>query len=148
MTMNTTNSKRAGKITKFNYMLILQIMSVHFQSHRHLFNVSITSVQDLLNVKQKVRKELITQSRCHLFKTCWEKWQSRCCLFKTCRKNDSVQLNDKIIIHFSKKCPNTSKTSHVHLQCVHNNCAKFEESQFKGVRGVDCRLFKTWWKND
>jgi hypothetical protein len=27
--------------------------------------------------------------------------------------------------------------SHAHLQCVHNNCARFEESQRKGVRGAD-----------
>jgi hypothetical protein len=28
-------------------------------------------------------------------------------------------------------------SSHAHLQCVHNNCAKFEECQHKGVREVD-----------
>jgi hypothetical protein len=29
------------------------------------------------------------------------------------------------------------KKSHAHLQCVHNNCARFEECQPKGVKGVD-----------
>jgi hypothetical protein len=36
-----------------------------------------------------------------------------------------------------EKCPNTSKKSHAHLQCVHNNYARFEECQLKGVGGVD-----------
>jgi hypothetical protein len=36
-----------------------------------------------------------------------------------------------------QKCPYTSKKSNAHLQCVHNNCAKFEECQPKGVNGVD-----------
>jgi hypothetical protein len=53
---------------------------------------------------------------------------------------------------FFENCPNTSKKSHAHLQCVHNNCARLEECQLKGVGGVDytlyCRLFKTCWKND
>jgi hypothetical protein len=35
------------------------------------------------------------------------------------------------------KCPNTSKKSHAHLQCVHNNSARLEECQLKGVGGVD-----------
>jgi hypothetical protein len=38
---------------------------------------------------------------------------------------------------FFEKCPNTSKKSHAHLQYVHNNCARFEECQLKGVGGVD-----------
>jgi hypothetical protein len=38
---------------------------------------------------------------------------------------------------FFEKCPNTFKKSHAHLQCVHNNCARFEECQLKGVGGVD-----------
>jgi hypothetical protein len=45
------------------------------KSHMHIFNVSITSVQGLKNVRQTV----ITQSRCHLCRTCW--------------KNDQVQLH-------------------------------------------------------
>jgi hypothetical protein len=36
-----------------------------------------------------------------------------------------------------RKCPNTSKKSHAHLQCVYNNCARFEECQLKGVGGDD-----------
>jgi hypothetical protein len=38
----------------------------------HIFNVSITTVQGLKNVSLKVWEELITQSRCRLFKTCWK----------------------------------------------------------------------------
>jgi hypothetical protein len=38
---------------------------------------------------------------------------------------------------FFEKYPNTSKKSHAHLQCVHKNCARFEECQLKGVGGVD-----------
>jgi hypothetical protein len=38
---------------------------------------------------------------------------------------------------FFEKCSNTSKKSHVHLQCVHNNYSRFEECQLKGVGGVD-----------
>jgi hypothetical protein len=40
-------------------------------------------------------------------------------------------------IFFPKKCPNTSKNSHAHLQRVHNNCARFEECQPKGAGGFD-----------
>jgi hypothetical protein len=36
-----------------------------------------------------------------------------------------------------RKCPNTSKKSHAHLQRVHNSCARFEECQLKGVGGDD-----------
>jgi hypothetical protein len=71
-------------------------------------------VQGLKNVSLKVCEELITQSRCRLFKTCW--------------KNDM-----EIFWKFFEKCPNTSKKSHAHLQCVHNNCSRFEECQLKGV---------------
>ena len=35
------------------------------------------------------------------------------------------------------ECLNTFKKSHAHLQCVHNNCARFEECQPKAVGGVD-----------
>jgi hypothetical protein len=52
--------------------------------------------------------------------------QSRCCLFKTYWKSSTFE-----------KCPNTSKKSHAHLQCVHINRARFEECQPKGVGGVD-----------
>jgi putative component of membrane protein insertase Oxa1/YidC/SpoIIIJ protein YidD len=38
---------------------------------------------------------------------------------------------------FLEKCPNTFKKSHAHLQCVHVNCARFEECQPKGVGGFD-----------
>jgi hypothetical protein len=38
---------------------------------------------------------------------------------------------------FFEKCLNTSKESHAHLKSVHNNCARFEECQLKGARGVD-----------
>jgi hypothetical protein len=53
---------------------------------------------------------------------------------------------------FFEKCPNTSKKSQAHLQCVHNKCAKFGECQSRGVRGVDstksissntCEFFET-----
>jgi hypothetical protein len=43
----------------------------------------------------------------------------------------------KMTWKFFEKWPNTSKKSHAHLQCVHNNCAKFDECQFKSVGGVD-----------
>ena len=80
----------------------------------HIFNVSITTVQGLKNVSLKVWEELITQSRCRLFKTSWTTtWK------------------------FFEKSPNTSKKSHAHLQCVHNKCARFDECQLKGVGGVD-----------
>jgi hypothetical protein len=39
----------------------------------HIFNVSITTVQGLKNVGLKVWEELITQNKCRLFKTCWNK---------------------------------------------------------------------------
>jgi hypothetical protein len=39
--------------------------------------------------------------------------------------------------NFFEKCPNTSKKSHAHLQCVHNNCSRFLKCQLKGVGGVD-----------
>jgi hypothetical protein len=38
---------------------------------------------------------------------------------------------------FFEKCPNTSKESHAYLQCVHNNCARFEECQPKGMGGIN-----------
>jgi hypothetical protein len=38
---------------------------------------------------------------------------------------------------FFEKYPNTFKKSDAHLQCVDNNCAKFEECQPKDARGVD-----------
>jgi hypothetical protein len=37
----------------------------------------------------------------------------------------------------SKALSADSEKSHAHLQCVHNSCASFEESQPKGVGGVD-----------
>ena len=43
------------------------------KSHMHIFNVSITTVQGLMNVSLKAWEELITQSTCRLFKTCWNK---------------------------------------------------------------------------
>jgi hypothetical protein len=44
-----------------------------------------------------------------------------------------VQLH----VNFRKQYMYTSKKSPAHLQCVPNNCARFEECQPKGVRGVD-----------
>jgi hypothetical protein len=38
---------------------------------------------------------------------------------------------------FFEKYLITSKKSHAHLQYVHNNYARFEERQLKGVGGVD-----------
>jgi hypothetical protein len=38
---------------------------------------------------------------------------------------------------FLKKCSNTTKMLYAHLECVHNNCARFGECQPKGVRGAD-----------
>jgi hypothetical protein len=38
---------------------------------------------------------------------------------------------------FFKKCPNTSKKSLADLQCVHNNSARLEECQLKGVGEFD-----------
>jgi hypothetical protein len=43
----------------------------------------------------------------------------------------------KITTKRFEKCPNTSKKSHAHLQCVHNNCAKFGECHPKSMLGVD-----------
>jgi hypothetical protein len=40
-------------------------------------------------------------------------------------------------VNFSKNIRILPKKSHAHLQCVHNNCARFEECQLKGVGGVD-----------
>jgi phenolic acid decarboxylase len=57
------------------------------------------------------------------------------CLFKTCWKNDQVQL----YVNFSKNYRTLPK-SHMHIFDVsiyNNNCARFEECQLKGVRGVD-----------
>jgi hypothetical protein len=38
---------------------------------------------------------------------------------------------------FLKTVPTTSRKSHAHLQCVHTNCARFEECQLKGLGGDD-----------
>jgi hypothetical protein len=46
--------------------------------------------------------------------------------------NDHVQLH----VNFSKNVQTLPKKSHAYLQCVHNNCAKFEECQSKGVSGI------------
>jgi hypothetical protein len=75
------------------------------KSQMHIFNVSIITVQGLKSVSLKVWEKLITQSRYCLCITDWE--------------NDYVQLHVK-----SKKCPNTSKNTNAHLQCIRNNCAK------------------------
>jgi hypothetical protein len=59
---------------------------------------------------------------------------SRCCLFKICWKNNKVQT------YLISKIVRTLPVHHTHIvyfQCVHNNCAFFEECQPKGVR-VDC----------
>jgi hypothetical protein len=47
------------------------------------------------------------------------------------------RLRSSITCKFFKMCLNTSKMSDAYHQCVHKNCAKFEECQPKGVRGVD-----------
>jgi hypothetical protein len=93
----------------------------HSESHMHIFNVSITTVQGFKNVSLNVWEELITQSwwQVPFNSNMLKKWLSS----TTCK--------------FFQKCPNTSKASHSHIQCVHNKCARFEECQLKGVGGVD-----------
>jgi hypothetical protein len=100
----------------------------------HIFNVSITTVQGLRNFSQKVWEELITQSRCHLFKTCWN--------------NDKAQLH----VNFSKNVRKLPK-SHMHIfnvsmTTVHglkNISLKVWEELITQSR---CHLFKTCWNND
>jgi hypothetical protein len=55
-------------------------------------------------------------------------YTSRYHLFKTCWKKDQVQRH----VNFRKMSECFQKVA-----CVHNNCARFEECQCKGVRGVD-----------
>jgi hypothetical protein len=47
---------------------------------------------------------------------------------KSWRSSFTGQFFEKISKYF---------LSNAHHQCVYNNCAKFEECQHKGVRGVD-----------
>jgi hypothetical protein len=75
--VGTILSTDAGKIM-FNYICISQKMSRHFQSHKHIFNVSTRTVQSLEKASQEVQEKLITQSQymyC-LLAICWKKWQS------------------------------------------------------------------------
>jgi hypothetical protein len=51
--------------------------------------------------------------------------------------NRLAKLPSSTICKYFEKCPDTSNKSHAHLQCVHNNCARLEECQPKGVKGVD-----------
>jgi hypothetical protein len=82
-------------------------------SHTHRpSKVSLTTVQSLMTVSIEVCKELITKYRYRLFKTCRENYYINVCIRK-----------------FLEKRPNTFKNSHAHLQCVHDNWAKFEECQ-------------------
>jgi hypothetical protein len=66
------------------------------KSRMHILNVSITTVQGLKNVSQKVWEELITQSRNRLLKICW--------------KNDEIQLH-AIFRKMSDHFQNTTCTS-------------------------------------
>ena len=52
---------------------------------------------------------------------------------------DIIHLVINISALYCWRCTvsNTSKMSHAHFQCVHNNYARFEEWQSKGVKGVD-----------
>jgi hypothetical protein len=167
---------------KFKDLYIFRKLSEHFQKVKctYIFNVFITAVQGLKNVSQKVWKEWIKQSRCHLFKIWWKNdlvvqlhvnfskniwtlpkscmhnfnvsiaavqgvknvsqkvWkefftQSRWHLFKTWWKNDQVQRH----VIFKKNVWTLPKSHMHHLQCVHNNSARFKRCQSKGVKGVD-----------
>jgi hypothetical protein len=87
-------------------------------------------------------------------KRCWRSWLHILTLKTPTRPTDIhystsrmhfVQPGQKWLssttCKFFEKCPNTSKKSHAHLQCVHDNCASFEECQLKGVGGVDYKKY-------
>ena len=67
------------------------------------------------------------------------------CKFKECQLKGLHKIGVVYFKHagssttwiFFEKCPSTFKKSHAHLQCVHNNCARFEECQPNRVGGVD-----------
>jgi hypothetical protein len=48
-----------------------------------------------------------------------------------------VDNTSRYHLRYAKHAGKMSKFNHAHLQCVHNKCARFEEYQPKGVRGVD-----------
>jgi hypothetical protein len=84
----------------------------------HIFNVSITTVQSMKNVSLKVWEELITQSRCHLFKTCW--------------KNDKVHLN----VNFSKNLWTLPK--------CHMLIFNVSITTMQGLKNVSKRCGRSW----
>jgi hypothetical protein len=89
------------------------------ESHMHIFNVSITTMQCLKNVSLMVWEELFTQSRCHLFKTCW--------------KNDyACNFFLRNVLTLPKSYMHIFIVSITTLQSLKNIIC-----QPKGVRGVD-----------
>jgi hypothetical protein len=64
----------------------------------------------------------------------------KCITFIVCFKNITFiyfkNISESERTALTVFCPNTSKKSHAHLRCVHNNCTRFEECQPKGVREV------------
>jgi hypothetical protein len=77
--------------------------------------------------------QTLPKSHMHIFNVCITTVQSL--------KNGSLMVWEELITQsrwrlFSKNVTLFRKL-HSHLQCVHNNCARFEECQPKGVRGLD-----------
>jgi hypothetical protein len=123
MRLWNTNAPVRGKFERGSFIFKLQ-------HDLHISNTSIATVQGLKNVNQKVWEELITQSRCRLFKTCW--------------KNYLVQLR----VNFSKNVRTLPK-SHTHI-------FNMSMTTVQGLKNVSlkvwgdfitqnrCFLFKTW----
>jgi CDP-diacylglycerol pyrophosphatase len=104
------------------------------KGHMHIFNVSVTTVQSLKNVNLKVWEELITQSVCHLFKTCW--------------KNNYVQLH----VNLSK---NVTTLPKIHMHIFNVSITTMEGLKIVSLKVLEelitqcvCHLFKTCRKNN
>jgi hypothetical protein len=68
--VGTIYSKHTGKMTEFNNVKFSKNVWTLSKRYMHIFNVPIRNVESLKNVSLEVSEELITQSRCHLFKKC------------------------------------------------------------------------------
>jgi len=82
----------------------------------HIFNVIRTTVKSFRHASSKVSEFQITQTRYPIYPNVAKKLLS--------------SMYDKIDIFFSKR----PKRGGAHLQCVQNNCAKFQKCQVKGVK--------------
>jgi hypothetical protein len=109
---------------------IFQIVSVIFQKVTcTLFNVSVTTVQGLKNVRLKVWEELITQSRCRLFKTSWKNYQvpTTCKFFGKMIKFNYMEIFRKMSEHFQKVTCTSPNVSIRTVQGLKNVSQKVKE---------------------